>query len=83
MLEFLFNKVAGFRSVTLMKETPTQVFSCEYYNIFKNTYFEKHLPTAASVNCKIFYRATENQIERSLNKNKNLLSTLNRFYNVS
>ena len=27
----------------------TQVFfSCEYYEIFKNTYFEEHLPTAAS-----------------------------------
>ena len=46
-----------------MKETPTQLFSCESYNVFKNTYFEKHLPTAASVNCKIFDRATENQIE--------------------
>ena len=31
-----------------MKETTTQVFSCEYCEIFKNTYFEKHLPTDAS-----------------------------------
>ena len=30
------------------KETPTQVFSCEYCKIFKNTYFEEHLRTAAS-----------------------------------
>ena len=30
------------------KETPTQVFSCEYCEIFKSTYFEKHLRTAAS-----------------------------------
>ena len=30
------------------KENPTQVFSCEYSEIFKNTSFEKHLPTAAS-----------------------------------
>ena len=29
------------------KETPTQVFSCEYFEIFKNTYFGKHLRTAA------------------------------------
>ena len=28
------------------KETPTQVFSCEYCEIFKNTYFEEHLRTA-------------------------------------
>ena len=31
--------------------------------IFKNTYFEKHLPTAASVDCKNFYSATESQTE--------------------
>ena len=30
------------------KETPTQVFSCVYLEIFKNTYFEKHLRTAPS-----------------------------------
>ena len=29
------------------KETSTQVFSCEYREIFKNTYFEKHLRMAA------------------------------------
>ena len=28
---------------------PTQVFSCEYCKIFKNTYFEEHLWMAASV----------------------------------
>ena len=39
MLESSFNKV---------KETPTQVFSCEDYEIFKNTYFEEHLQAAAS-----------------------------------
>ena len=39
------------------------MFSCEYYNIFKNTYFEKLVSTAASVNCKNFYRAIENLIE--------------------
>ena len=30
------------------KETPTQVFSCEYYEISKSSYFEEHLWTAAS-----------------------------------
>ena len=29
-------------------ETPTQVFSCKDCKIFKNTYFEKYLRTAAS-----------------------------------
>ena len=28
--------------------TPTQVFSCEYYEILKKTYFEVHLRTTAS-----------------------------------
>ena len=31
------------------KETPTQVFSCKICEIFKNTYFEEHLQTTASV----------------------------------
>ena len=39
------------------------MFSCEYYKVFKNGYFEKYLRTAASVDCKTFYRATESQIE--------------------
>ena len=37
VLEILFNK-----------ETPTRVFSCGYCEIFKNTYLEEHLRTAAS-----------------------------------
>ena len=31
-----------------LKDTPTQVFSYEYCEVFKNTYFEEHLLTAAS-----------------------------------
>ena len=31
------------------KETPTQVFSCEYWEIFKNTVFEERLPDLATV----------------------------------
>ena len=31
-----------------LKETPIKVFSCEYCEIFKNTYFEKNLRTTAS-----------------------------------
>ena len=30
-------------------QIPTQMFSSEYCNIFKSTYFEEHLPTAAFV----------------------------------
>ena len=33
---------------SFLKRDSTQVFSCEYCKIFKNTYFEEHLGTAAS-----------------------------------
>ena len=39
-----FNKVAGLRK----KETLTRVFSCEFCEIFKNTFFTEHLWTTAS-----------------------------------
>ena len=39
------NTCAG---VTSKKQTPTQVYSYEYFKIFKNTYFEKQLGTAGS-----------------------------------
>ena len=44
MFESLLNKVKDLQN----KETPTQVFSFEYCEIFKNTYFEEHLGIAAS-----------------------------------
>ena len=31
-----------------IKETPAQMFSCEIWKVFKNTYFEEHLRTTAS-----------------------------------
>ena len=33
----------------IKKQTPTQVFSCEYCKIFKSTYSEDYRRTAASV----------------------------------
>ena len=42
-LESFFNKIAGLQACLLKKETPTQVFSCEIWDIFKNAYFKKHL----------------------------------------
>ena len=48
MSESLINKVVGLHFIK--KETPAQVFFCEYCEIFKITYFEKHLRTTASVN---------------------------------
>ena len=44
MLESLFIiKVHARGSATLLKETPTQVFSCEYCDIFKNSFLIEHL----------------------------------------
>ena len=44
-----FNKVAGLRLVTLSKKkTPTQVFSCEFCEIFNNTFFHRTPLVAAS-----------------------------------
>ena len=31
------------------KETPTQMFSCEYCEMFQNTYFKEHVRTAVPV----------------------------------
>ena len=44
-----FNKVAGLRPATLLrKDTPAQVFPCEFNEISKNTFFIEHLWTTAS-----------------------------------
>ena len=46
VLGSLFNKVAGLPN--LLKETPSQVFSCKICKIFKNTYCEEQLRMTAS-----------------------------------
>ena len=38
VLESLFKKLAGCRLATSLKKTPTQVFSCEVGEIFKNIF---------------------------------------------
>ena len=43
VLESLFNCI-------FIKKSLQHVFSCEYCEIFKNTYFEKNLQTASTVN---------------------------------
>ena len=42
-------KLHAVRPATLLKWTPIQIFSDEYCELFKNTHFEEHLRTAASV----------------------------------
>ena len=39
----LLLNVAGLRSATLFKKTPTQVLSSEYCEIFKSSFFKEHL----------------------------------------
>ena len=48
-LESLFKKVAG------LKESPTQLLSCEICEIVKNTYFEQHLRTTTSWNSFCYF----------------------------
>ena len=43
VLESLCNKVAGLRACNFIKKRLQRMFSCEICEIFKNTYFEKHL----------------------------------------
>ena len=49
LLESFLKKVGGLQICNfIQKETATQVFSCEYYEIFKNTLFYRTPPMAAS-----------------------------------
>ena len=43
-----FNKVAGPEPATLLKEALAQVFSSEFCEISRNTFFTEHLWTTAS-----------------------------------
>ena len=49
MLESLINNAAGLHSCNFIKETPTQVFSCEYCEIFKNSFYYRAPLVTASV----------------------------------
>ena len=40
MFRILFNKVAGLLAYNLLKKTPAKAFSCNFSEIFKNTYDE-------------------------------------------
>ena len=70
----IFNKVAGPCNF-IKKEALAQVFSCEFCEIFKNTFFTEHLRTTAS-RCK--QREKKNKIKYIRCKQrdeKNLKST--------
>ena len=42
-------------AILLQRDTPTQVFSCEYCEVFKSTCFEEHLQTADSADFKVYF----------------------------
>ena len=44
-----FNQVAGGTCNLIKKETLAQVFSCEFCEIFKNTFFTEHVWATASL----------------------------------
>ena len=56
MLESLFNKVADSGVPLYWKETPAQVFSCKFCEIFKNTFVKEHPSGCFLVNllCTMF-----------------------------
>ena len=61
MPESLFNKVAGLgpRSCdSIKKEALAQVFSCKFYEIFKNTFFTEHLWMTASAQNTCFKKCS-------------------------
>ena len=68
----VFPSYLNFIMQLYLKETPAQVFSCEYCKIFKNTYFEEHLRTAASIKNKLNVRNRNARKSRTENKNKKI-----------
>ena len=51
-----YNKVVGQAWNLIEKETPVQVFSCEFHDIFKNIYFTEQLRTNDSENIYVICR---------------------------
>ena len=58
-----FNKVAG---LFIKKETLAQVFSCEFCEISKSTFFTQHFWTTASVNILYIFKKTDLITERKV-----------------
>ena len=51
MIESLLTKLQGLRPATLLKKTPRQVFSSEYCEIFRNTFFYRTPPAFLTMKC--------------------------------
>ena len=69
VLASLFNKVAGLKAPKKYpNRTPTQVFPYEYYEIFKNIYFEEHRRRAASDDFQILISQFQSPIVSTVKK---------------
>ena len=64
MLEFLFNKIASLQGCNFIKKKLRQrCFKVKFCEIFRNTYFEEYLQSAASgdvVQIRLRQRCTRN-----------------------
>ena len=58
----MFFKIRVLIEKIYWKDNPPQVFSCKYYKIFKNTYFEEHLWMAASALIITYNHKVGNQV---------------------
>ena len=65
MLGSLFNKVVAVQTCNYIKEPPTHVFPAKFAKIFNNTFFEKHLQTAASLSRLLGWVKVKKITERS------------------
>ena len=63
MLKSVFNKVAGLRLATLLKETPTQVLSCEICCSWLLLYFYSNFIYLFAYLFVIYFTLTKNNIQ--------------------
>ena len=68
MLESLLIKLQAFIPATSLKEDLTQVFSRQYSEIFKNTFFTEHFRPAASVDQKFSFQQHKNFARKQAKK---------------
>ena len=55
MPSLFFNNVSGLARNFIKKDTLSQVFSCKFCEIFKNTFFREHLQVTASAQYLHFF----------------------------
>ena len=62
-----FNKVAGLTPATLLKKkTLAQVFSCEFCELFKNTFFYRTPPVTGSLSINMEIKSRRNAVHSTI-----------------